>query len=509
MLRRASLAGLLSLFWGAPVARLPAQEIVISEIQYHPHGNDHGDEFLELENRGDSAVDLADWFLADGVFFRFAAGTVLAPGEAIVVSPDRERTVERYGLDPARVVGNWVGRLENSGEVLHLIDADGNSAFRVRYRDRGGWPQRPDGDGASLELLPGFWDPHLPGAWRASPRILGSPGEPTTSLDAAVDGGRDVSPRGAVWSYFEGTEEPSPDDPLGWTRTEFDDASWRTGEEPFGFGEAGLGTELTSMWGRNVTLYARQVFQLPRAELDLLESGMAEIAIRVTFDDGFALYLNGQERLRENLAGNRGEPIPFDQGAERAESSSRTLVLSGAGSGLQAGPNVIALQGVNRRAFSGDFLLGATVRLDREFTEEAALLINEVKPAGATAGFVEILNPDSRPRALSGYRLTDNPYGSDAYVFPGGSEVAAGGFLVVAADALPFALSVEERRILLVRPGGGFEDVFRGNPGNSERSAARVPDGAGRRFSTPTPTPGEPNRFFPDERVVVNEIHYH
>ena len=164
--------------------------IVISEIQYHPHGGEEGDEFIELENRGREIIDLSDWFFVSGVVMTIPQGTRLAPGAALVLSPDRPRTIARYDLDPRRVVGNWEGRLDNGGEVLQLVDGEGRHRFRVHYRDDAGWPELADGDGASLEYRRDGWGPDLPLSWQASARPLGTPGEPTAAaVPARAPGG--------------------------------------------------------------------------------------------------------------------------------------------------------------------------------------------------------------------------------------------------------------------------------------------------------------------------------
>src|SRR5690606_33610000 len=155
-------------------------DIVLSEIHYHPRDDDPNAEYIEIENRGATEVDLGGWLLLGGVHLLFPPNIPLPPGETIILSPAREATIARYGLDPAQVVGDWNGRLDNGGEILDLVDASGRTVFRTHYRDRDGWPRAADGFGSSLEPRQGAWDPYLPGAWRASARLGGTPGEPTS-----------------------------------------------------------------------------------------------------------------------------------------------------------------------------------------------------------------------------------------------------------------------------------------------------------------------------------------
>ena len=61
-----------------------------------------------------------------------------------------------------------MGRLRNDAETIVLRNALGNSADRVRYADEGSWPESPDGEGPSIELLhPDLQNRYGP-AWRAS-----------------------------------------------------------------------------------------------------------------------------------------------------------------------------------------------------------------------------------------------------------------------------------------------------------------------------------------------------
>jgi hypothetical protein len=58
-----------------------AGDIVIDEIYYAPKDKTSLEEFVELYNNGTSAVDLAGWYFSEGISYRFAASTVMQPGE--------------------------------------------------------------------------------------------------------------------------------------------------------------------------------------------------------------------------------------------------------------------------------------------------------------------------------------------------------------------------------------------------------------------------------------------
>ena len=488
-----------------PAARM--HHVVFSEIQYHPHSDDPRDEFIELENRGDREVDLSGWVFVEGIAFVIPNGTRLAAGATLVVSPDRDHTIARYGLPASRVVGDWIGRLDDGGEIVHLVDARGESAFRAHYRDSASWPDRADGDGPSLELTTTYWDPYASDSWRSSAEATGSPGEPTLPARAGSES-RDLLRDGGAWRYFEGVAEPTPGDPLEWTDLDFDDANWPSGEAPFGYGDVAFRTQLDDMWGEYVSLYGRAQIDLAGDELERVLGGASGVTVRVAYDDGFVLYVNGAEVTRANAPGDVGDPVPFDAGASKARNSSRTVVLSGADAPFVEGRNVFAVHGLNQNTFSGDFLIGVTARLtsSSSLDETARPRVNEIR--SGVDGFVELFNASASALDLEGYSFTDDPHRDRQFVF-GRVSIGPRGFVTVAAGDLGFPLADGRSTYLLLDDAGTVVDTFRTIASNSNRSTARVPDGGGNRESTATPTPGASNEHAAESRVIVNEIHYH
>lgn len=95
-------------------------------------------------------------------------------------------TTSPYYRAGVRVLGPWIGTLSNAGERIEVLAADGATAFTCVYGTDGGWPNRADGGGSSLELLDPVSAPSSEGArsawlgdprrWRASAEFHGSPG---------------------------------------------------------------------------------------------------------------------------------------------------------------------------------------------------------------------------------------------------------------------------------------------------------------------------------------------
>jgi hypothetical protein len=145
-------------------------DVVISEIMYNPATENDGDEFLELANRGTSAVDLSGWCFS-GITLCFPAGATIAANGFLVVSRDAARYQTTYGGTPDAV---YTGGLSNGGETLTLRDAGTVTIDTVTYSDRAPWPGTPDGEGASLELIDASLDNSDYLDWAGSTAPLGS-----------------------------------------------------------------------------------------------------------------------------------------------------------------------------------------------------------------------------------------------------------------------------------------------------------------------------------------------
>lgn len=140
------------------------ENLVINEIFYNPPEERPG-EFLELFNRGTSAIDLGGFRLNRGVDYTFPRGTTLAPGGYLVVAEDPAILREVHGVE---ALGPYEGQLANDGENVRIEDPLGNVVVEVRYADGGRWSPWADGLGSSLELIDARQDASFAAAWEAS-----------------------------------------------------------------------------------------------------------------------------------------------------------------------------------------------------------------------------------------------------------------------------------------------------------------------------------------------------
>ena len=157
--------------------------VVINELHYHPPDAAPDAEFLELYNAGAGAVSLAGWTFAAGITGTVPAGTTIAAGGYVVFAKVPAEIQANTGYAGSIAWGS--GSLSNGGETVAIADTAGNVIDSITYGDSGAWPNPPDGDGPSLELV----NPNLPnqfgGAWRASLANWGTPGAQNSTFLAA------------------------------------------------------------------------------------------------------------------------------------------------------------------------------------------------------------------------------------------------------------------------------------------------------------------------------------
>ncbi len=159
---------------------VPAQDVSglrISEIHYNPPpvGAVSGDEyeFLELTNAGTVAVDLGGFRFLSGIAFEFPAGTKIQPGAFYVLARNGARFTEAH---PGRTAnGIYEGKLDNGGEEISIVAANGAVILAVTYDDGVPWPITADGLGFSISYR-GVGDQNDGGSWSPSAQPGGSPG---------------------------------------------------------------------------------------------------------------------------------------------------------------------------------------------------------------------------------------------------------------------------------------------------------------------------------------------
>jgi hypothetical protein len=111
---------------------------------------------------------------------------------------------------------------------------------------------------------------------------------------------------GEVWRYDDTGEDRGTD----WRLPDYDDSGWAFGPAPLGYGSHERTTvDFADDFFKHPTTYFRKQFVMGDA------TSITNLAFRIVFTDGAAVYLNGREIFRRNIAPD----APFD--AEAGASS--------------------------------------------------------------------------------------------------------------------------------------------------------------------------------------------
>lgn len=141
-------------------------------------------------------------------------------------------------------------------------------------------------------------------------------------------------PPGAPWRY----QDTGVDLGVAWRARDYNDGTWLEGKAQLGYGQ---GDELTTVsygvddFDKNPTTYFRRAFALT-------STAITNLALRVCFNDGIAVYLNGTEIWRRGLSTN----APYAEFAAASTSEEQNIwhSVAVAPSLLRVGTNVVAAE---------------------------------------------------------------------------------------------------------------------------------------------------------------------
>jgi len=151
--------------------------VVINEINYHSTEEKNSGDWVEFYNRKDEYIDLSGWTLRDEnndhIYF-FPEGQEVGPHEYLVVCEDLAAFRSQFPT-VTNSMGNLGFGLSNGGEVIRLYRPGPILVDAVHYDDETPWPEEPDGNGPTLELLDPGLNNDLSESWVAS-YDTGTPG---------------------------------------------------------------------------------------------------------------------------------------------------------------------------------------------------------------------------------------------------------------------------------------------------------------------------------------------
>lgn len=143
---------------------LKASDVVINEIMYRAPDDLTELEYVELWNSGNTTVDVSGWRVK-GIGLEIASGTSLDPGGFFVACRNAELFEKIYENKPDAV---FTKSLNNGGERLTLINANGAELETVKYDDKAPWPESANGKSASLERVSPMHEADLSHNWAPS-----------------------------------------------------------------------------------------------------------------------------------------------------------------------------------------------------------------------------------------------------------------------------------------------------------------------------------------------------
>ncbi len=131
-----------------------AADLVITELFIDPSGDDDSREWIEIFNRGSSAVDLLQWSLGDATGESATIGLPLTVAPHTFVLLGTNDDVFLNGGAPVDFAWGPNVSLDLPEDSISLIDPDGNAVDTVAWDASWNVPS-----GASLSLDPDFFDP--------------------------------------------------------------------------------------------------------------------------------------------------------------------------------------------------------------------------------------------------------------------------------------------------------------------------------------------------------------
>ena len=221
--------------------------------------------------------------------------------------------------------------------------------------------------------------------------------------------------KGSQWHAWPGNQAPSAET-LKWVEFDFNDSEWFKGSAPFRYGDGAGGTVINGMRNTYSTYFLRRHFSVDSVSL------VEGLELNVDYDDGFVVWLNGNEVLRVNAP----DPLALNGFASQGHESGSFEVfsLNGGIAHLRDGDNVIAVQGFNVNLSSSDFVLHPELNFIGLDTQAPSVIAVEPAP-GLVGVFRQVRVTFSEPvvgveasdLTLNGKAASSLTGGGDAYLF--------------------------------------------------------------------------------------------
>lgn len=173
--------------------------------------------------------------------------------------------------------------------------------------------------------------------------------------------------------YLKGKDAASL--PLNWMTDGYTPENWIPGNMPFRYGDGTGGTLLSDMQNNYSTVYLRSTFTASQIE------NLNDVRFSVNYDDGFILWINGEEALAIN-APDSATYKSFSNG-QHEFGDMESYQLPASDIELREGLNTVAIQCFNTSLESSDFYfeLGISAELKQPQTSDTIKVVFS-KPNG-------------------------------------------------------------------------------------------------------------------------------
>ena len=141
---------------------------------------------------------------------------------------------------------------------------------------------------------------------------------------------------GGSWKYLDDGSDPG----AGWRAPEYDDAAWKAGPAPLGYGN---GNEATTV--ESGPADAKHCMTCFRMTFDVKDASKLEgLILKLMRDDGAIVYLNGKEVVRDNMPEGEVTSQTLAAGSVGGAAEKAFHVHEIAKDGLVDGTNVLAVE---------------------------------------------------------------------------------------------------------------------------------------------------------------------
>ncbi|MCA9149773.1 MAG: lamin tail domain-containing protein, partial [Planctomycetales bacterium] len=252
-----------------------------------------------------------------------------------------------------------------------------------------------------------------------------------------VNSGIQLVPLSSVWKYLDDGSDLG----TAWRAANYNDTSWSSGRAQLGYGDDDETTEVG--YGPNgsnkyVTTYFRSSFNVTD------KSQFTSLNLRLLYDDGVAVYLNGTEVVRSNLAANATNGTLANTIRDRTNENSIES-FSIPVSALVNGTNVFAVEIHQNAVDSPDIGFDLELTATEAGSGQIALLpgLNRlaIEAYGDTAGEGEVLHAttydiyynDGSETIVSGTVTGNNVWtaAQGPYRVQGSASIAAGASVTI------------------------------------------------------------------------------